>query len=157
MRELISLRGDIHANRSVLPGSDKERRTVATSGRRCSELLHRQNPLGLFAKMLMATSQWVSTKCFLTWRVKTTPRSRLLFQLVESTRGTEEGDFGLWPTPTSGNTGGPTGLGGGSGNRKKIYKMVGEEEGKKMASGSLNPEWEEWLMGYPTGWTELDP
>ena len=22
--------------------------------------------------------------------------------------------------------------------------------------GPLNPEWEEWLMGYPIGWTELD-
>ena len=24
------------------------------------------------------------------------------------------------------------------------------------AGGSLNPEWVEWLMGYPTGWTELE-
>ena len=22
--------------------------------------------------------------------------------------------------------------------------------------GPLNPEWEEWLMGYPIGWTELN-
>jgi hypothetical protein len=23
-------------------------------------------------------------------------------------------------------------------------------------SGPLNPEWVEWLMGYPTGWTDLE-
>ena len=24
------------------------------------------------------------------------------------------------------------------------------------SSGSLNPTWVEWLMGFPTGWTDLD-
>lgn len=24
-------------------------------------------------------------------------------------------------------------------------------------AGRMNPEWIEWLMGYPTGWTELKP
>tara|TARA_Y100000004_G_scaffold79472_1_gene89310 strand:+ start:1695 stop:1904 length:210 start_codon:yes stop_codon:yes gene_type:complete len=23
-------------------------------------------------------------------------------------------------------------------------------------NGSLNPQWVEWLMGYPEGWTELE-
>jgi hypothetical protein len=62
----------------------------------------------------------------------------------------------LWPTPSSHNgTGGATGLAGGQGNRLKLYKMLGEEEGKKMACQSLNPYWVEWLMGYPLGWTDL--
>lgn len=62
----------------------------------------------------------------------------------------------MWPTPSSNNgTGGATGLAGGSGNRKKLYKMLGEEEGKKMGCQSLNPYWVEWLMGYPIGWTDL--
>ena len=25
------------------------------------------------------------------------------------------------------------------------------------AGGSLNPNWVEWLMGYPVGWTDLEP
>lgn len=63
-----------------------------------------------------------------------------------------------WPTPSSGAvTGGPTGLAGGSGNRKKLYKMMGIEEGKKMGCGQLNPSWVEWLMGWPIGWTDLKP
>jgi hypothetical protein len=24
-------------------------------------------------------------------------------------------------------------------------------------SGSLNPTWVEWLMGFPLGWTDLEP
>jgi len=62
----------------------------------------------------------------------------------------------LYPTPASNNgTGGCTGLAGGSGNRKKLYAMLGEEEGKKLGCQSLNPYWVEWLMGYPIGWTDL--
>lgn len=60
-----------------------------------------------------------------------------------------------WPTPSSNNgTGGATGLAGGSGNRQKLYKMLGKEEGKKLGCQSLNPYWVEWLMGFPLGWTD---
>ena len=63
----------------------------------------------------------------------------------------------MWPTPCSHNgTGGATGLAGGSGNRKKLYKLLGETEGRKMGCQSLNPYWVEWLMGYPIGWTDLE-
>ena len=61
----------------------------------------------------------------------------------------------VWPTPSSHNkTDGATGLAGGSGNRQKLYKMLGKEEGKKLGSQSLNPYWVEWLMGFPLGWTD---
>ena len=28
---------------------------------------------------------------------------------------------------------------------------------EKKGGGTLNPTWVEWLMGYPTGWTDLSP
>ena len=59
----------------------------------------------------------------------------------------------MWPTPSVTTTGGPTGLGGGSGNKAKL-KEAGLE---KMATGALNPTWVEWLMGFPTGHTALEP
>lgn len=46
-----------------------------------------------------------------------------------------------------------SGLAGGSGNREKLFKILGEEEGKKMRS-QLNPMWVEWLMGYPLDWLD---
>ncbi len=49
------------------------------------------------------------------------------------------------------------GLAGGAGNRAKLHKMLGKEEGKKMGCQSLNPNWVEWLMGWPIGWTALKP
>jgi len=66
-----------------------------------------------------------------------------------------------WPTPSASSrdgtvSGGHPGLAGGSGNRQKLYKMLGKEEGKKMGCQSLNPYWVEWLMGWPLGWTVLD-
>lgn len=36
-----------------------------------------------------------------------------------------------------------------------LISQVAETERKD--SGRLNPEWVEWLMGWPTGWTELRP
>ena len=65
-----------------------------------------------------------------------------------------------WPTPAACSregvvSGGHSGLAGGSGNRQKLYKMLGKEEDKKMGSQALNPDWVEWLMGFPIGWTTV--
>jgi hypothetical protein len=44
---------------------------------------------------------WYSSRCALTWKLKGTKFSRLLFQLVPKTHRTEETDAGLLPTPTA--------------------------------------------------------
>ena len=54
----------------------------------------------------------------------------------------------MWPTPTAqdaANNGGPAQS---SRNTPPLNAQVG---------GSLNPTWVEWLMGFPTGWTDLEP
>lgn len=67
------------------------------------------------------------------------------------------GQVKLWPTPAGPNdTGGAVGLGGGAGNRNKLYAMLGYEAGKKMMCGTLNAHWVEWLMGFPITWTALE-
>lgn len=42
--------------------------------------------------------------------------------------------------------------------RIKIGKQIGLTTAVKetRSSGSLNPQWVEWLMGYPEGWTDLE-
>lgn len=65
----------------------------------------------------------------------------------------------MWPTPTVG-----AGLCGGTGNFQQLHALkdagtITEEERRNMSQGnggSLNPNWVEWLMGYPVGWTDLD-
>ncbi len=46
---------------------------------------------------------------------------------------------GLWPTPTA--------------NRRDGL----QSHGKNAITGQLNPTWVEWLMGFPAGWTDLEP
>lgn len=54
----------------------------------------------------------------------------------------------MWPTPTASDAlGGPA-----------YSKPPGRQGGfllKEVVPGQLNPTWDEWLMGFPLGWTEL--
>jgi len=60
----------------------------------------------------------------------------------------------MWPTPTSITDSGGAALckWGGSRSREKLRTLVTPEE----LNGALNPTWVEWLMGFPTGWTDLE-
>ena len=63
----------------------------------------------------------------------------------------------MWPTPTASSW-------GNEGSRNLIQQHVEqgditEAEKRQMISGNggkLNPEWIEWLMGFPIGWTDLE-
>ena len=63
----------------------------------------------------------------------------------------------VYPTPVT------CKVGGGSGARKQLEKLknsgaLTEEEYRRMGAGNggqLNPEWVEWLMGFPQGWTSV--
>lgn len=68
-----------------------------------------------------------------------------------------------FPTPR-GSEGG-VGMCGGEGSRQQLESLesqghISSEEKSSMQSGSggrLNPDWVEWLMGLPIGWTALKP
>lgn len=63
----------------------------------------------------------------------------------------------LFPTPTTG-----AGMCGGSGNYQQLKALeesgqITPEERQSMAAGNggqLNPDWVEWLVGLPFGWTD---
>src|SRR6478752_5303779 len=92
MQELTLLPADIRASLLASPEAKKRKMIHATSGRKCAELLHKQNPLGQFAKMFMVTSHWDWTVCCTSWKASATPANRLLFQLsaqVQTITGSE--------------------------------------------------------------------
>lgn len=62
----------------------------------------------------------------------------------------------MWPTPTAHL--GKEGAYPAEYTRKtpSLTAAAMESEQKPHSSGFLNPEWVEWLMGVPTGWTDLD-
>lgn len=217
----------------VLPGSEEARTMTVTSGLRCLELYRSSGPLGSLVRMLLGSSTWRSTRCYLTWKISATPARRLLFRLVPSTPRTDATEYvswagtdnraiyfiptpravniptsekakrtsksgpgladyvKMWPTPTVNdaiNSSLPksqikrkqlvgeimraqlyptptTGAGmcGGTGNYQKLKELeaagqITEEERRSMAAGNggqLNPDWVEWLQGFPIGWTEV--
>ena len=54
----------------------------------------------------------------------------------------------MWPTPTAHNA------------KKGAYPAEYERNMPTLAAqagGPLNPTWVEWLMGWPLGWTALEP
>ena len=64
-------------------------------------------------------------------------------------KGYLRGVVKMWPTPTANEDacGTPNG---------KMQKMLGNHpDVRNTGAGTLNPQWVEWLMGYPEGWTDL--
>jgi hypothetical protein len=63
----------------------------------------------------------------------------------------------MWPTPTAHlhkEGGYPAEY---TRNTPTLTAEATQSEGKPHSSGSLNPAWVEWLMGFPQGWTDLKP
>ena len=55
----------------------------------------------------------------------------------------------MWPTPTANEDAAGTPNG-------KMQRMLGNHpDVRNTGAGTLNPQWVEWLMGYPEGWTDL--
>jgi hypothetical protein len=75
-----------------------------------------------------------------------------------SHRAAESKRTSAWPTPraTDGSKGSRTVEGAmkelARGRNKDLGMMVASADG-----GALNPPWVEWLMGWPIGWTDLQP
>ena len=121
----MSLQEDFHASLSASQVEERERMITATSGRTCSALYGKSDPLGLLVKTLLESSRWYSPARRLKWDAKPLfseritekeycfdrntlskpfvqtlnekdiPSNRCLFRLVPSERPTEETGCGL--------------------------------------------------------------
>ena len=152
----------IPASLSVSQVEKKVKKIRDTSGQSILDLSENSGPLGLLEKMLVDILNSVSTPLSRTWRVKVTPLGRLVFQLRASVPTTKEKESGLWRTPDAHGGRGPS--------SEKRMKMQLEKKmpislndqvahlrgGREKTTGQLNPTWVEWLMGYPSGWTDLN-
>jgi DNA (cytosine-5)-methyltransferase 1 len=63
-----------------------------------------------------------------------------------------------WPTPVAseGRLGYQNRNNGKRGTQKSLTSVVQGGPFREVG-GSLNPTWVEWLMGWPLGWTDLEP
>ena len=133
----------------------------------------------------LLTSQWGFSAVYLTWRASASKPSHLLFRLVPSMPRTDETGSGFWPTAQARDfrTGEARRFTDPQRSRDlndavafwptpvaRDYKGQGMSRerretrepdnlcswtAKYEGSGALNPEWVEWLMGFPAGWTSL--
>lgn len=101
------------------------------------------------------TSKLYPTPCSTDYKstgINSKPRDRLDYAIEIGI--TKSKDFRKSPTPRS------NGMCGGTGAFKLISEneLLTQEEKKSMQSGNggkLNPDWVEWLMGWPIGWTDI--
>lgn len=195
-------------NRGLAPGSEWATRMTELSGLSLSRSLNGSSRITSCLKMLLGSSAWRSTACYLTWKRKATKQGRSYYQLAPSTPRTGEIGSGLWATPQNRDhfpahrpeyiaekkaqghgmrnlndevmmfpTPRATQGRGKTGNRSpENAKRAGwtlsevamllptptanrwdglQSHGVNVVEGSLNPDWVEWLMGYPEGWTDI--
>jgi hypothetical protein len=141
--------------------------TAAAYGRRC---------LGLLASYDRPTRSWrTSQRCFLetladglaefleTWPRSGTTRNGIAYQLPPLAPLTDGTESGLLPTPTARewkDRGRPCvlqKLARGDGVAKEIFKLSRTHRMSREITAGLNPSFAQWMMGYPSGWTDFAP
>lgn len=64
--------------------------------------------------------------------------------------------YNLWPTPQASDNRDRGSLSSGAVQRRREKgKQISLSQSVSDVSGQLNPQWVEWLMGFPEGWTDL--
>lgn len=178
------LAGDSLANHSVLPGKEAVGQTLVISGQKCCGSSKSCSPLGLLERTLLTSSVWNSTMRLLTWKTQITKLGHLIFRLSASVPGTKGKGCSLLPAPdtmpeapnTNCNRKYPKNLlqaaqdryvpnllptpsalnGHNCGTFQEWGGAWNKLRGSPIASGKVNPIWEEWLMGFPQNWTNLE-
>ena len=96
---------DFLASRIHSQESDLEKRMSAICGPKCLESFGKFNRTGLWVKMfsalLIGRTDWYSTRCRLTWKLRGTKYKRMYFQLAPQTLRTGGIESGLLHTPTT--------------------------------------------------------
>lgn len=146
---------DIRVSLSLLPGSREAKRMTVISGLNILDLYRNLIPNGLLPRMLLGISKWGSTRCFLTWKVKTTPGGRLLFHLAPSVPSIKEKECGWLPTPNARD--------GKDISRTTAYLAARQRHSPSLATISLErgTNWPDVAevyaaaMGYPSKWCEV--
>jgi len=122
-----------------------------------------------FAKYDPDTSSWKTHQCSLlggldefseTWPQWGLMRGGECWELRTSAHRTNGKESGLWPTPMKSDSVGrrpSKGWRGDSDLPSVVWRRNGGTENPNKPPAKLNARWVEWLMGWPLGWTRLQP
>ena len=170
-RQLTLCMGDTHASRLAPQENSEGKMTRATCGPKCYGCCKSCDPLGWLEKMLLDTLPSGLMQSFGTWKPKATPLGRFVSRLVVSGRDINANGYSLLPTALTAYDGrtlaaweaakarakekhaaGAYGKGCGAPGMMDLQRAVSLMDG---SSGRLNPDWTEWFMGFPVGWTDI--
>lgn len=163
---------DSPASRFPWPESSVGRKTSGFCGLKCSALSGSLGRIASSVRTYLESSALPPGRWSRIWSVKAITSSCLILKLRLSELGTGGQDAFLWgstiyPTLKASDSKGTGPMGSRSAEhdlqRKNMRGCVlyatpcrGDATGTDV-NGQLNPEWAEWLMGFPAGWSELEP
>lgn len=152
----LSLAG-ILASRSQQQGSEKEKMIQDTCGQQLGSMLKPSDQIDAFSRMSKDTYRLDCPASSATWKKMVLEQRGEYSQRVKLAQHTKESESISWPTPRASEYKdcGPVGSKSQVHMDNKSY-LCAKVKDPSMPSGCLNPEWVEWLMGVPIGWTELD-
>lgn len=163
---------DSPASRFPWPESSAGRKTSGFYGLKCSALSGSLGRIASSVRTYLESSRLPPGRWSRIWSASAITSSCLILKLRLSALGTGGQDAFLWgstiyPTPTASDSNGTGPMGSRSVEHDLEWKNLrgcvlyatpcrGDATGTDV-SGQLNPEWVEWLMGFPAGWSELEP
>lgn len=157
--ELTSLHLAIPVSLLVQRENGQEKTIPDTSGRTSLTLSGQLDLFGASLKTSKDTLASDSEKSLATWKALVIKLRGEYSQRAKSAHYTRESESTSWPTPSAHEA--RLGYQDRSDLTKKGTQeslttvVVNRAGGRSVCTGHLNPEWVEWLMGVPTGWTGL--
>ncbi len=150
------------ASLTPLLESARDTLMIETSGRNVSESLGKFSPDGFFLKTSRELFQTGSSEpSSVTWPASGMMRDGCVWELTRLVPRTKEKDGSLWPTLTASQRGATTAernakrLGGVTlESALAIWESPKNRKNGPGVHGGLNPNFLEWFMGFPIGWTE---
>ena len=150
------------ASQSPSQESNGELKTNGGSGLTCGELFAKFDPESSSWKTCQELDGKKPLKKYLkTWPQAGTMRSGIVWLLKPLERPTSDGEHSLYPTPRAqdsyerSNWKTVVDANEGGSSQQTLTRKIRYDAGK--GGGQLNPTWVEWLMGFPIGWTVLEP
>lgn len=154
-----SYRGGIHVKEKALPESAKEKTITDGFGPKCTESFEKLDLSGCLEKMLLDMSLLDSMKFSPIWKEKTTPQGRLYYRLAYSAQIMKDTGFSLLPTPAASQLFKPIRPLAPSERNGTHGTMTCAALGNiypELIGKYINPQYAEWMMGLPIGWSEIN-
>ena len=157
--ELTSSLAVTPANHSQQQVNGSEKTTQDTSGLSSDGTLKQLDLLSASLKTSRDTSRLDSPQSSATWKKMVIEARGEYSQRVKLAHPTRESASISWPTPSAHEArlgyqdrSDPTK----KGTQESLTTVIVNKAGGRLeCTGHLNPDWVEWLMGVPTGWTGL--